>query len=182
MADDTSITDCNDSIENGIQQIALDEQHRVLVEFLRNNDEIKKVAKNSLQLDSIVGRRVMQCGAFVCAVGSVVRFVLGGLASGILALIGGFMSLIGFIISCRRRKLYDDIVQQIEVLETEALKSRLLDTVRDSLIDTGATLPISFASATTFRFTLNKLISHRTARDKIWKACMDVISVNEKTH
>ena len=51
-----------------------------------NDDEIKKAAKNSLQLESVIGRRVMEGGAFVGAIGSVLGVVVWEFVGGFLAL------------------------------------------------------------------------------------------------
>ena len=148
--------DDNGTNDNNQQQNVIDEQHRVLIEFLTNNDEMKKAAKNSLKQGLLAGGGAM--------VGGLLLGPIGGLIGGVTGSIIGFM----------RTENYEGAVQQILVLETTR-KNHLIDAVKASLLDAGASGPRAFTSAENFRTTLNEYANNRAVRDQIWKACMEAI-------
>lgn len=138
----------------------INEKHRVLMDFLSNNDEMKKATKNSLRQGLLAG------GGAVA--GGMLLGPLGGLVGGITG------SLIGFMQS----DPYDGMVQQLVVLEMNR-KAQLIDAVKATLVDAGALRNTNsldaFSSAEVFRDTLSYYASQRTVRDQIWKACLDAL-------
>lgn len=139
---------------------AVNEQHRVLMDFLSNNDEMKKATKQSLKHGLLAGGGAVAGGMLLGPVGGLIGGVTG--------------SLIGFMQS----DPYDGIVQQLVFLETTR-KAELIDAVKATLVDAGAlrnsnTLN-AFSSTEAFRETLSFYASQRTVRDQIWKACMEAV-------
>jgi hypothetical protein len=139
---------------------AVNEQHRVLMEFLSNNDEMKKATKNSLKFGLLAGGGAVAGGMLLGPVGGLIGGVTG--------------SMIGFMQS----DPYNGIVQQLVALEMSR-KAQLMDAVKATLVDAGALRDSNtlnaFSSAEAFRETLSYYASQRTVRDQIWKLCMDAI-------
>lgn len=141
------------------QPNVIDEQHRVLLDFMTNNDDMKKAAKSSLKQGMYAGGGAVAGGLLIGPVGGVIGGITG--------------SIIGFMQSDN----YSGMLQQMMILDATR-KSHLIDAVKATLINAGAssTDRSIFTSPDAFRATLAQFAAQRTVRDQIWKACIDAIN------
>jgi len=130
-------------------------QHHELIEFLTDNSEMRKAAKNSLQQGLFAG------GGAVA--GGILLGPIGGLVGGVVGSIMGFF----------HTDDYDGALQQIIKLEG-VRKDMLLQAVSKVLVTAGATAQ-SFETAEAFRMALVQFASQRTVREQVWRACINVV-------
>jgi hypothetical protein len=130
-------------------------EYTELMEFLSNNQDMRKAAKGSLQQSLYAGGGAMAGGMLLGPVGGLIGGVTG--------------SLMGFF----RADDYDGAVQQILQLEG-ARKARLVEQVHKVLLNAGASVQ-QFESAEAFRATLVEFASQRAVRDQVWRTCLESI-------
>jgi hypothetical protein len=154
---DDYATTSSDSTRHHHDDNNVNEQHRVLIDFLMNNNEMKKAAKSSLKQGLLAGSGAVAGGLLFGPIGGLVGGVTGSLI--------GYMNVDN----------YEGAVQQIIILESTR-KQHLIDAVKTALLDAGASAnPSAFASTDAFRSTLQEFASQKYVRDQIWKACVDSI-------
>lgn len=133
----------------------IDSYHTELMEFLVDNQDMRKAAQHSLRQGLFAGGGAIAGGLLLGPVGGLV----GGIAG----------SVLGFL----QADDYDGAVQQLLKLD-QAHQERLLLGVRTALIAAGASAQ-QFNSPQAFRSTLIELASTRSVREQVWKACLDCI-------
>ena len=130
-------------------------EYHELMEFLTENQDMRKAAQGSLQQSLYAGGGAMAGGLLLGPPGGLVGGIVG--------------SVVGFFQSSD----YDGALQQILRLEG-ARKSQLVQQVHRVLTDAGASAN-QFESAEAFRATLVEFASQRAVRDQVWRACMECI-------
>ena len=130
-------------------------QHRELMEFLTNNNQMRETARNALK------QALWSGGAAVA--GGLLLGPVGGLVGGIAGSVVGFM----------QSNPYDGVVQQLGELN-EAQRGILVQSVGKVLVDAGAS-PTELLESGVFQEKLLEFASRGQVRDEIWKACMDVM-------
>lgn len=133
----------------------MDNHYDTLMEFLNDNDAMRKTAVGSMKQGLMAGGGAVMGGLLLGPVGGLV----GGIAG----------SLIGFF----RAPDYHGAVQQIMLLEGHR-REKLVQAVRLSLVHAGASAR-SFDSPQQFKEALLQFATQRHVRDQIWKACVDAL-------
>ena len=135
-------------------------QYTEIVSFLRDNDEMRKTARNALKQGLIAG---------ASTVGGALLFgPIGGLIGGIAGSILGF----------QQADEYDGVITHVMKLEGRS-RIRLVDSIRVALTAAGASLK-HFESPEIFRTALTEFVSKEQVREKVWHACVDAIKDDEK--
>lgn len=132
----------------------MDNHYETLMEFLTDNDAMRRTAVGSMRQGLYAGGGAVAGGLLLGPVGG----LLGGLAG----------SLVGYF----RATDYHGAVQQIARLERGHRRDRLVQAVRLSLLHAGANAR-SFASPLQFQQVLLQFAGQSHVRDQIWKACVD---------
>ena len=133
-----------------------DSHYDIVMEFLRNNDQMKQTATRSLRQGLIPGGGAVAGGLMLGPV--------GGLVGGIVGSIYGFYS----------TPNYNGIVQQMINIEDVGKRNQLLKSIRLCLLHAGANSK-NFSSVEDFQHVLYQYAENRDVRDQIWKACTDAI-------
>lgn len=126
-----------------------------LMEFLQNNNDMRKTGKQSLKQGLMAG------GGAVA--GGVLFGPVGGLLGGIVGSLAGFLS----------ADDYDGAVQQIMHVNGDS-KRKLVEHVYSILKQAGASSS-NFDSPEAFRATLVDLAGQQSVRDQVWTACLSSI-------
>lgn len=126
-----------------------------LTDFLKNNDDMKKTAANSIK------QAMFAAGGTL--VGSVLLGPVGGLVG---AIVGGA---VGFA----RAPHYNGVVQHILQLPDGERKQALLKDVCNTLVSAGAKANIR--SADDFQRALVQFATQGQVRDQIWTACVHAL-------
>lgn len=126
-----------------------------LMEFLKNNNDMRKTGKQSLKQGLMAG------GAAVA--GGVMFGPVGGLLGGIIGSLAGFLS----------TDDYDGAVQQM-MRVSDVNKRQLVEQVYSILKQAGASSS-NFDSPEAFQATLVDFASQQSVRDQVWRACLSSI-------
>ena len=138
----------NDEVLNG--------QHRVVIDFLTNSQEMRQTAKSSLKQSMYAGGGAL-AGGFILG-------PVGGLVGGIAGSVAGFL----------HADDYDGAVLAMSKLEG-ARKDALLKGVGAVLMAAGATAR-QFESAEAFQSALKEFAAQPAVRQQIWNACRNAVN------
>lgn len=128
---------------------------RELMEFLTNNNDMRKTGKQSLKQGLMAG------GGAVA--GGILFGPAGGLIGGIIGSVAGFLS----------ADDYDGAVQQMTRLN-DINKRQLVEQVYGILRKAGASSS-NFESPDAFRAALVDFAEQQSVRDQVWRACLSSI-------
>lgn len=144
-----------DNDDDAIPNMDDNNYYDTLVEFLTDNDAMRKTAVGSVKQGLMAGGGAVTGGLLLGPV--------GGLLGGIVGSILGFW----------QAPDYAGLVHHIADLP-ESRRNKLLQAVRISLLHAGANTS-SFGSPQLFKQTLLQFAGQRQVRDQIWKACVDAL-------
>ena len=126
-----------------------------LMEFLKNNNDMRKTGKQSLKQGLMAGGGAVARGMLFGPI--------GGLLGGIVGSLAGFFS----------ADDYDGAVQQMMQVN-DIHKRQLVEQVYSILKQAGASSS-NFDSPEAFRATLIDFAGQQSVRDQVWRACLSSI-------